>query len=126
MGLVSRIQTVVRNVANKVKRPSVVTYAQRKHVQLNPSCAACGSTSGIQGHHIKPFNKFPELAASPNNFVSMCETGIECHLHVAHGGNFKFYNPDVLNDAAAFRQANDPARRIILDNIRSKRLVDAP
>lgn len=127
MGILSHVRTILRNITNHVRRPSSVTAAQHRHLLLNPDCVACGSRIGGQAHHIKPYNKFPELAADPDNFITLCEHpgGLECHLNIGHGGLFSRYNPDVVLDAARFRQAPDPGRRIILDNIRAKRQVDA-
>lgn len=118
------LRSMIRNVVNAVRRPSAVTRAQHRHLQLNPKCAACGSSDGCQAHHVQPYNKFPDLGANPNNFITLCERGIECHLHVGHGGNFKMYNPDVREDAADYLSMNDAARRVLLDRIRAKRLPD--
>lgn len=117
--------SLLRRILNRIRRPSAVTSAQHRHVQRNPACVACGSMRSVQAHHVAPWNLFPELGADPNNFISLCESETECHLLIGHGGNFKFYNPDVVDDARWYRGSNDVARRLLLDRIRSKRLVDA-
>lgn len=123
----SWIATKLRNIVNHVTRPPAVAYAQHRHLKLHPQCEGCGAQSGGQAHHVKPYHKYPDLAADPSNFITLCETmgGLECHLHLGHGGNFKTYNPDILTDAAEFRQANNPKRRILLDAVRARRQVDA-
>lgn len=95
--------SLLRRIVNRVLRPSAVTRAQHDYVKQHPICAACGSDYSVQAHHIKPYHLFPELAADPTNFISLCEGFNECHLIIGHGGCFRFYNPDVVADAARGR-----------------------
>ena len=60
-------------------------------------CACCGCTTGLQTHHIKPFHLFPELEMDPANWLALCgPTELNCHLRIGHLGNFKWYNPRVV------------------------------
>jgi len=78
----------------------------RKHfleVPGNNKCAACGGTDKIEVHHKEPFHLNPDLELDPNNFISLCESnsyGIVCHLTIGHLGNYKNFNPNVVEDAA--------------------------
>lgn len=110
--------SLFRRIINRIRRPASVTRAQHHHVARHPSCAACGSEVSVQAHHIDPYNKFPSMASNPDNFISLCEGVNECHLKVGHGGNWHYYNPTVVQDAADFRQANDVARKLILSRIK--------
>ena len=78
-----------RNLGYAVKHP-VRTYRVKKacknHVKKHPICRWCGTTKGIQAHHIIPLWKDESLGADPNNFISLC--GKRCHLAVGHNGNF--------------------------------------
>ena len=79
-------------------------------VEPHPTCAACGSNVGVQVHHVRPFALEPSLECDDTykNYVSVCESitdehgrpGNEDHLHIAHGGSFHTYNPNVLADVA--------------------------
>lgn len=72
------------------------------HVKKHPTCAACGSTTHLQVHHIKPFHLFRELELDPMNLLTLCEQGdTKCHLRVGHHGSWKKYNENVVQDAAA-------------------------
>lgn len=72
------------------------------HVKKHPTCAACGSTTRLQVHHIKPFHLFRELELDPTNLLTLCEQGdTRCHLRVGHHGSWKKYNENVVQDAAA-------------------------
>ena len=72
------------------------------HVEKHPTCAACGSATHLQVHHIKPFHLFRELELDPTNLLTLCEqSDTKCHLRVGHHGSWKKYNENVVQDAAA-------------------------
>ena len=95
--------------------------AKIAHLKANPECAACGSTSRLIVHHIRPFQWFPHLELVEANLLTLCEgETLNCHLWLGHCGNFaKWYNPNVLDDASRFRwmlahRQGDPAEKIPL------------
>lgn len=90
----------------------------------HPSCAACGGREHVQVHHKQPFHEFPELELDLTNLISLCMGPAECHLLVGHGGNYKFYNPAVEQDAAEsiLMPAERPA---IVARAKTARLVNA-
>lgn len=114
-----------RSLINAVTRPWAVTKAQRAHVKSNPECAACGSMVKCQGHHVLPYKKFPGSRSDAANFITLCEGVNKCHLRVGHGGDWRFYNPEVMSDATDFKSANAIMRRVLLDRIKAKRVIDA-
>jgi len=66
----------------------------------------CGGVKKIEVHHIIPFSQNPELELDPNNLITLCETkkyGINCHLLIGHCGNYRWSNPDVVQDANYWR-----------------------
>lgn len=117
--------SLLRRIVNRLTRPSVVTKAQHDHVKASPFCMACGSMSHVQAHHVLPFHKYPLAGADPMNFISLCEGHLQCHLKIGHGGDWRFFNPDVVGDAKEHRWANDVARRLLMLRIHTKRLPDA-
>lgn len=127
MHLINQIITKLRNIKNKIVRPSKVLYAQRQHLKKFPECVACGSLVGGQAHHIKPYHKFPEFASDPKNFITLCENfgGLECHLQIGHSGSFKCFNPNVIEDAKKFRKLSWHSRQILLEDIKTRRLLDS-
>lgn len=64
------------------------------------SCAACGGTVKLQVHHKQPFHLHPDLELEPTNLITLCETVTKCHLKIGHLGNWKSFNPNVVDDAA--------------------------
>lgn len=76
--------------------------AVRKHYILeNNSCAACGCTTNLQVHHKEPFHLHPEKELDPSNFITLCEDKDDkCHLIIGHLGDWKSFNPNVVEDAA--------------------------
>lgn len=93
-----------------VRNPSHVTrhwrsqWATRKALlayrKANPVCEATGNTSSLQVHHVLPVSIFPELAADPSNFITLCK---QAHFAVGHGGNWKDFNPHVREMSAMLR-----------------------
>ncbi len=79
---------------------------RNSHVKKEGVCQICGSHSDLQVHHIKPFKLWPEKELDPENLITVCRSkrmGFDCHLAVAHGGNFRYYNPYILEDIATIR-----------------------
>ena len=89
------------------KRSSKWPTVRKHHLQINPTCAVCNGKSKLEVHHIKPFQKYPELELDPTNLISLCESksyGIICHLAIGHLGNYKNINPNVIKDAATWNK----------------------
>ena len=70
------------------------------YLKNHSSCAACGGVAKLQVHHKQPFHLHPELELDSNNFITLCETASKCHLEIGHLGNWKKFNPNVVEDAA--------------------------
>jgi 5-methylcytosine-specific restriction endonuclease McrA len=62
------------------------------------SCAACGTRSSIEVHHLQPFHLVPLLELEVSNLVALCRS---CHLVFGHLHSWESHNPACLNDAAA-------------------------
>jgi 5-methylcytosine-specific restriction enzyme A len=76
---------------------------ERHWLEKNGMCAACGGTTKLNVHHIKPFHRFPELELDETNFITLCMGPLECHLKVGHGDLFRAWNPEVVKDAQEVR-----------------------
>ena len=105
--LYSNMRRVVQLVKDAVKGKPRHLRSHRwddvrdAHVDKHPACAACGSTSKLQVHHIKPFHLFRELELDPTNLLTLCEhADTKCHLRIGHLGSWRKYNEDVVQDAA--------------------------
>lgn len=70
-------------------------------VKQNPFCAACGGTTKLEVHHIKPFHLHPELELDYANLIVLCESrrSLSCHFLFGHLLNWTNVNPDVVQDA---------------------------
>lgn len=77
-------------------------------LKTHPVCAVCGSNKVLEVHHIIPFNIRPDLELVPDNLITLCESkkrgGLNCHLIIGHGGNYRDFNPDVVKDAKHFNE----------------------
>ena len=70
----------------------------------NPSCAACGGTKKLEVHHVVPFHIDPSRELDTTNLMTLCRRkkyGIHCHLNLGHKGNYRDFNDDVVEMAAA-------------------------
>lgn len=91
----------VFHAAGLTSRSSQWPTARRNHLRLHPACAACGGVHCVQVHHKQPFHLHPELELDPNNFITLCECSPgDDHLRIGHLGNWKSFNPHVVEDAA--------------------------
>jgi len=89
------LHAVVRERAKDTLRSPHWAAVRRKHLKANSVCLACGSTSMLQVHHMVPFSDRPDLELDPTNLITLCMSRKECHLHIGHGGGYKFFNPSV-------------------------------
>jgi len=99
-------ETAVRDkhVGHGKERSPKWPGVEHAHLKLEPGCAACGSTTNVNVHHKKPFHLFPELELEPTNLITLCMDGDkDCHIKLGHGGNFKAYNPNVVEDVATVK-----------------------
>jgi 5-methylcytosine-specific restriction protein A len=84
---------------------------RKTHLKNNAVCAACGATTSLQVHHIRPFHLFPELELDPTNLITLCETVIQDadtkndnhHLELGHNGDFHQFNKNVLKAVNEYR-----------------------
>jgi hypothetical protein len=126
MGLIKTIKERRAQKADKEqgkKRSSKWGKVRKEWLAENGTCAACGSTSKLQVHHIESFHEHPEKELLKTNFITLCEvdpSGIiqrtlvamhirkplqpgdkgNHHRNIGHNGNFKTNNPNVREDAA--------------------------
>jgi len=111
-----------REKIKSIKRSPQWDQVRDDFVRKNPRCFCCGSNKKLQVHHILPFSNNPELELEESNLISLCMDKNECHLKIGHGGSFRFYNPSVVDDAAAYSAANASQRKLILENAKKRRL----
>ncbi len=92
------VHSVIREHSKLITRSSKWGGVRKSILKENQKCACCGSNILLQVHHFLPYHKHPELELDPKNLVVMCMSKNECHLLVAHGDNFKKYNPYLAAD----------------------------
>jgi len=88
-----------RDVGVDAKRSGKWPTVEKHFKETHPTCAACGSKTRLNVHHIHPFHVFPNLELDSNNLITLCMDTKECHLQLGHLGNFKMYNPNIKEDA---------------------------
>jgi len=74
---------------------------RRLHLKLHPQCEVCGATKRLAAHHIRPYQWFPKLEMEPGNLITLCDTH---HLFIGHLNQWSSYNPNVVADAAEWRE----------------------
>jgi 5-methylcytosine-specific restriction endonuclease McrA len=68
----------------------------KNHLREEPVCQWCGSKTGLEVHHIRPFQLFPELELDPTNLITLCDSmivGFRCHLRHGHLSDYARWNP---------------------------------
>lgn len=89
---------MIRFLLDKIQGRSPKWSKVRKEFLSKPenkTCNCCNSRNKLEVHHIIPFGVSPELELDLKNIISLCKY---CHLIIGHFGNFKLYNPCVLDD----------------------------
>jgi hypothetical protein len=97
------IMDKVQGKSSGQKRSSKWRKVRKEFLKDNSECAACGSTTKLEVHHIKPFHSHPELELEKSNLITLCENkkyGICCHQLVGHRGNYRKINKNCVEDAA--------------------------
>ena len=90
------------HIIKRVKRSKYWPKVRKAHLKKHPYCAACGRKKKLEVHHIIPFKKAPELELDQKNLITLCSHATECHLSIGHLGDFKAYNPNVVEDSKIF------------------------
>ena len=119
---VLKFRSIVRE-RNKIRNRSSGWEAVRDaHLAISPACVACGGVHMLQVHHIVPFSTAPDLELEPSNLITLCMGEFDCHLRLGHGGSFRHYNPQVIEDALEFRESEAPRRGALIKEARVRRL----
>ena len=82
-------------------RSSQWRSVRKRHIEKNPTCAACGRDDDLDVHHIIPYHIAPEKELDLDNLITLC--GKRCHLRIGHLGDWKSRNVDVVEDCASYR-----------------------
>jgi len=82
------------------KRSYLWKKVRQKHLDNNPCCAACGSCTKLEVHHIIPVSVDPSKELDENNLITLCDK--YCHFVFGHLMNWKSYNSNVLLDTSVF------------------------
>ena len=84
---------------------------RKRHIESNPTCAACGGIKKVSVHHCVPLHLDESKELDPNNLISLCEEN-NCHHAVGHLFSWFSYNPNVREDAAIWLEKvqNRPKR----------------
>ena len=91
------VYSLVREHITKPGERSTKWKTVRKHhLEANPCCAVCKSTTFLQVHHIKSFKLDPNLELDLENLITLCMSLNKCHLELGHGDDFHAINPFLL------------------------------
>lgn len=75
---------------------------RKRHLEREPTCAACGREKDIEVHHVLSYAEYPELELESSNLISLCRD--PCHFVFGHCLNWQRSNRMVREDAARYRQ----------------------
>lgn len=108
MGIIRRVIDAAKGKHPlSAKRSGHWPTVRKAHLEKHPVCEVCGGAKSLEVHHITPFHLDPANELSPENLITLCESGkggVNCHLFVGHLGNFRSWNTSVPMDAPAWRE----------------------
>jgi hypothetical protein len=86
-------------------------------VKNNPRCAACGTRSDLEVHHIIPYHVDPSLELDPSNLITLC--GKRCHFLFGHFCDWSSWNTKVVQDCNVYsiRRQNRPHKEKIHEEV---------
>ncbi len=90
------------NIGWAALNPSEAYYARKamnEYRKLHPVCEITGSDKSVQVHHIIPVWSAPDLAADPENFISL-STSANIHLILGHTRSFRLRYVKNIKDVA--------------------------
>jgi hypothetical protein len=93
------LYSTIREKSKSVGRDKLWPLVREAHLEQNSSCAACGSITKLQVHHIIPVHIDPSYELDSNNLITLCMEKDECHLNLGHLGSWKKCNINVEQDA---------------------------
>lgn len=94
--ILSLFKQEVRYASRSYKWPKV----RKKHLEKQPCCAACGSCTRPEVHHITPVHLDPSKELDPDNLITLCDK--YCHFIFGHFMNYHSWNPNVIEDAREY------------------------
>ncbi len=86
-----------------------------------PKCAACGGEKWLNVHHCIPFHLAPEKELAWDNLITMCMGEKECHLRLAHGGNWSAFCPDIKIYIKQIQQGEKSIEEMIIISKQQRR-----
>lgn len=92
------VQSGLRMILGVVPR-SPKWGALRTQFLRGKSCAACGSSSNLEAHHLTPVHVEPALELDERNLIPFCR---DCHFLVGHLKDWSSWNADAVQDAAVW------------------------
>jgi 5-methylcytosine-specific restriction endonuclease McrA len=100
----------VDSITYEGERSSKWRSVRDEYVRQHPRCEACGSTWGLNVHHVQPFASHPELELDEGNLITLCR---EHHFRIGHDPDgprgfarpsWLLSNPNVREDAASWQK----------------------
>jgi 5-methylcytosine-specific restriction endonuclease McrA len=89
--------------ANSEPRSPQWTKVRDAHIKIDPICNVCGTKEDLNVHHIIPFHVDKSKELEPTNLITLCNHN-GCHFTFGHLFNWSSSNPNVIVDAATFKQ----------------------
>ena len=83
-----------------VERSSRWPSLRKSWIAAHPHCEACGTTRGLEAHHVRPVHLFPELELDPGNLMTVCRTH---HFVLCHLGDWSAWSPWAREDCYQYQ-----------------------
>jgi len=99
------LDLITRSKKPKTRRSPQWSRIRAEHLKQEPSCQACGASTGLEVHHIYPVHLFPNQELLRENLITLCEGDVcNCHFLFGHLRFWRSYNPTVREDVTQWMQ----------------------
>ena len=92
------LRTTIPAILATYTRSGKWRAVRARHLELNPTCAACGTDEDVEVHHILPVHEAirlgrPEMELDKTNLLTLCGGLRNCHWAIGHGYDWKAWRP---------------------------------
>ena len=92
------LRTTIPAILATYTRSGKWRAVRARHLELHPTCAACGTVEDVEVHHILPVHEAirigrPDMELDKTNLLTLCGGVRNCHWAIGHAYDWKAWRP---------------------------------